>query len=91
MGLVELSAAIEAYRRNDLQQAREILCRHFTSAPETFSAKLSEQLPERAEVLNAAIAAHSRGEYALSTPVFLAQADGICADLLKGFYFSPNL
>ena len=81
MGLADLSEAINFYNNNDFQKAREILCQHFTSTPEMFSDMLSNQFPERAEVLNAAIGAHSRGEYALSVPVFLAQADGICAEI----------
>ncbi len=81
MGLADLSEAISFYKSNNFQKAREILCRHFTSASEAFFARLSEQFPERTEILDAAIGAHSRGEYALSVPVFLAQADGICAEI----------
>jgi len=36
--------------------------------------------PRRSQILVQAFAAHQRGDYALSVPVFLAQADGICAE-----------
>lgn len=40
--------------------------------------------PKRRNVLESAFNAHDRGEYNLSIPVFLAQADGIGSDLLSG-------
>jgi hypothetical protein len=39
-------------------------------------------VPPRAEVLSAAFRAHMQKAYTLSVPVFLAQADGICSELL---------
>lgn len=42
--------------------------------------KLIVRHPTRKLVLEAAFRAHNMAEYFLSTPVFLAQADGICAD-----------
>ncbi|MFO1487200.1 MAG: hypothetical protein U1F65_01865 [Verrucomicrobiota bacterium] len=38
--------------------------------------------PKRAQILSAAFRAHSQKAYTLSVPVFLAQADGICSELL---------
>lgn len=43
-----------------------------------------EQLPARSHLLGEAFAAHREKRYALSIPVFLAQADGLCDDALKG-------
>jgi hypothetical protein len=43
--------------------------------------------PKRAVILKPAFRAHREKQYALSVPVFLSQADGICAQLLGvGFY-----
>jgi hypothetical protein len=42
---------------------------------------LEERFPHRSQVLERAFEAHERGEYELSVPVFLAQADGICQEL----------
>lgn len=77
--LTEISKVVELYKNDNFERAREIMCQHFMSHTETFSKNLSAQFPERAEVLTAAIDAHSKGQFALSVPVFLAQADGICA------------
>lgn len=46
--------------------------------------KLYDRYPTRKDVLEAAFNAHDRGEYNLSIPVFLAQADGIGTQLLGG-------
>ncbi len=48
----------------------------------TLQAELCESSPTRAHLLKAAFSAHRRGEFALSVPVFLAQADGICSELI---------
>ena len=48
---------------------------------------LLRDFPNRAVILEPAFQAHWKKQYALSVPVFLAQADGICAQLLGvGFY-----
>lgn len=43
-----------------------------------------ERLPARSHLLGEAFRAHREGRYALSIPVFLAQAEGLCDDALKG-------
>lgn len=43
-----------------------------------------ERLPARNHLLMEAFTAHREGRYVLSIPVFLAQADGLCDDALKG-------
>jgi len=46
--------------------------------------QLYTRYPNRKNVLESAFNAHDRGEYNLSIPVFLAQADGIGTQLLSG-------
>jgi hypothetical protein len=48
---------------------------------------LFERYPHREKILNAAFAAHERGEYELSIPIFLIQADGICNDVTQRLMF----
>jgi hypothetical protein len=48
---------------------------------DTLKNDLEERFPRRFQVLERAFEAHERGEYELSVPVFLAQADGICQEL----------
>ena len=57
------------------------LCDYFDSRAGDLKSELSDQFPERARLFSAAFDAHERSEYALSTPVFLSQADGICNEL----------
>jgi len=46
-----------------------------------------DSVPSRRNVLCPAFRAHRKKQYALSVPVFLSQADGICSELLGvGFY-----
>jgi hypothetical protein len=47
-------------------------------------ASLYGRYPARKNILESAFKAHNAGEYDLSVPVFLAQADGIGIDLLNG-------
>jgi len=44
--------------------------------------------PERAFAIKPALEAHHRGEYALSVPVFFAQAEGICFAALNKYIFT---
>jgi len=47
-----------------------------------------EEYPDRAFALRPAVDAHLRGEYALSVPIFFAQADGICSREADRYLFS---
>jgi len=54
---------------------------------ETAIAGLAEHFPHRKAILVEAYEAHKDGKYALSVPVFLAQADGIVYDRLGKYLF----
>jgi hypothetical protein len=71
---VELADAIEA-------DVERLLCEHIESRLTALEAKLAEDFPHRANAIRAAFKAHRAGEYLLSVPVLLAQADGISQDL----------
>lgn len=49
---------------------------------------LIEKYPQRSFAIKPAIDAHNRGEYALSVPVFFAQAEGISFDTLNKYIFT---
>lgn len=49
---------------------------------------VGEHWPARRRLIEQAVEGHCEGKYALSAPVFLAQADGICVDLLDASLFS---
>jgi hypothetical protein len=57
---------------------------------EGIEAELESNYPARAPIFREAFVAHQAGKYILSIPVFLAQADGICIDLLGKKFFSKE-
>ncbi|WP_431078088.1 hypothetical protein [Pseudomonas siliginis] len=54
------------------------------------SETISSMFPHRAFALNPAYGAHLRGEYALSIPVLLAQAEGILREITSSELFSAR-
>ncbi|MDP8267795.1 MAG: hypothetical protein P9L97_03605 [Candidatus Tenebribacter davisii] len=50
-----------------------------------------ERNNDRKSILESAFNAHNNGEYNLSIPVFLAQSDGICHDLLGEMLFATRI
>lgn len=68
----DLDAHVAALYRSDIKvQMKEIL----------------QTYPHRAFALHPALEAHQRGEYALSVPIFFAQADGIAFEDSKRYLF----
>jgi hypothetical protein len=63
----EVDGLMEAYIELKLDTIEEAVLKEFSS---------------RAEILAAAFEAHRRKEFVLAVPVFLAQADGVCSELL---------
>jgi hypothetical protein len=80
----DLARAIRAGNR---EWANEQLVEDYTLRLPAIKAALFERYPHRAKILRAAFAAHERGEYELSVPVFLAQADGICLEVTRHSMF----
>lgn len=52
--------------------------------------ELLQRHPERAHILKCAFALHTTGEYIASIPLFLSQADGIAATILKAHLFTEH-
>lgn len=57
---------------------------------EEIQTQLESNYSSRSAIFRDAFEAHRTGKYALSIPVFLAQADGICIDLLGKKFFSKE-
>lgn len=55
---------------------------HFDSRATSIEAQLVKRFPDRARILTSAMRAHRNGEYVLSIPVLLAQAEGVCVELV---------
>lgn len=71
----ELERAIDEGSTQDLEEA---LVEYFESEMGNIEARIVSAYPERASIVRKALDAYRRGDYELSVPVFLAQADGIC-------------
>jgi len=67
----------------DLEQADKRLMEYYRDRLPEIEANLKKSFPDRSEILSAAFNAHYRGEYILSIPVLLTQADGICFAVTK--------
>lgn len=52
-----------------------------------FAAEIYRGFPDRMRVVEQAVGAHQAEKYALSVPVFFAQADGVCSARLQKYLF----
>lgn len=66
---------------DEREEARAWIMGYFTHRLDAIEARLCRRHPTRAAILAKAFDAHRRGDYELSVPVFLIQADGITHDL----------
>jgi hypothetical protein len=81
MGLPFIMSLVRLFEEGQAGAVDIQLSSYFDQRSEAIRDRLCDQFPSRAQILVAAFRAHSRGEYDLSVPVFLAQADGICLEL----------
>jgi len=58
------------------------LTNYFKKEYTSISKKVQGLYPERKKIISSAFKAHKRQEYELSIPVFIAQIDGLCYDLI---------
>jgi len=72
---------------SDIEKAKLALLDYFRENLQSIEKRLNTKFPHRAKVLSAAFNAHRRGECELSIPVFLAQTDGICYEVINQYLF----
>jgi hypothetical protein len=72
------------------EKAEQALVFYFTNRLASIEETLCERFPHRRNILASAFKAHSTGEYNLSVPVFLAQADGICQEMIGTKLYSKR-
>lgn len=82
--LVRTALAID---EGKLDEADAVMGAHFEGRLNDIEAKLAAALPHRASKFKSAFSAHRRGDYDLSILAFMAQADGVCAELRGGHFF----
>ena len=69
------------FKGGQVEKGNETQCLLVERRLPEIEAAIVKAQPKRAVIIGQAFSAHRRGEYALSIPVLLAQADGICNDL----------
>lgn len=74
---------LESLLSENVDEAQTSLVEYFRGRVADIAGTLKTAFPRRARIIEKAFAAHARGEYELCIPVFLAQADGICQDLIE--------
>lgn len=66
----------------DVAGHEQDLVEHFEERAADICERASREYPDRRGILEQAFSAHERGEFALSTPVLIAQAEGITVEVL---------
>jgi len=75
----ELGSQIQ---RGNCAETDQWMINFYESNVEFIKNDIQNKFPHRSQILECAFGAHTRGEYELSVPVLLAQADGICHELI---------
>lgn len=86
--ILSIQEKVEAGKHDEID---ELMASHFEPRLDAIEARLCEALPRRSPKIKSAFDAHRRGAYDLSILAFLAQSDGVCAELRGGFFFLNDL
>ncbi|MBN1621297.1 MAG: hypothetical protein JW871_01750 [Endomicrobiales bacterium] len=81
--IVDNLKVLELFASNNMQCANDFLCNWFNLRLNDIEKSLCEKYPKRIRLLQAAFWAHRNEKYALSIPVFLAQAEGIFSEITE--------
>ena len=82
--LWELKKAISS---GEVEEVDKALVKHFESKLDEVEKSFGAKFPHRSHIMSSAIKAHRNGEYFLSIPIFLAQTDGICKEVVDQYLF----
>ena len=74
----------------NLLKAENTLVEYFEKRLTKIEKSILEKFPCRKHLLKAAFNAHRRKEYCLSIPLFLAQTDGICKEVIRQYLFMKS-
>ncbi|MFJ3410561.1 hypothetical protein [Pseudomonas protegens] len=77
---------IESLKTTNTEEADDVLTKHYTERMDAYCRLLTAKYPHRKQAIEAAVSAHKNlGDtgYTLSIPVFLAQSDGLLAEISK--------
>jgi hypothetical protein len=80
--LAAIYPVADLFRAGNVTEGHKQMCGHFSRIRQDIEDNLTTSFPERRRILQKAFRAHDAGDYELSVPVFLAQADGIAKKIL---------
>jgi hypothetical protein len=87
MSLSALWELKKALSEGSTCEAEVALVAYFDDRISEIENSISVKFPHRSHLIRSAFGAHRREEYALSIPVLLAQADGICKETVDQYLF----
>lgn len=87
MPLPSLWEIKKAISSGEIEEVEEALVEYFESQLEEIEKSTIAQFPHRSHIIQSAFQAHRKEEYYLSIPVLLAQADGICKEVVNQYLF----
>jgi hypothetical protein len=71
----------------NIAKAEDALIEYYEGRTAEIEENILNKFPHRAHLIKAAFDAYQREEYCLSIPVFLAQTDGVCKDMIRQYLF----
>ncbi|HEY4299977.1 MAG TPA: hypothetical protein VGM73_03820 [Candidatus Didemnitutus sp.] len=80
--------AAELQASNDTVGLNDLFVGYYRERLDAIEQTVVNRHPDRAELIAAACGVHRSGQFALSIPVLLAQADGLSRDLIGAEYFT---
>lgn len=86
--LAAIYPAADLFRTGSVTEGHKQMCAHFSRFRKDIEDALTKSFPDRRRILQKAFQAHDAGDYELSVPVFLAQADGIAERILGASIYS---
>lgn len=90
ISMYQVKKVIELYRNGNAAKADLMLGRHYSRHNEDVEREVTAAFSRRKRIVRSAFWAHRQRQNALSVPVMLAQADGICVDELGGELFQRD-
>lgn len=90
LGLADIAEFNSKIAAGDVQEIESCISDYYNSNITEIEESISEKYKHRAHIIKAAFRAHKSGDYALSIPVFLIQADGICSEMIGGTLFANS-
>lgn len=82
MPFSSLVKAISENWEEQVDELDEIMSEYFRQHSKNIINHIASNFPNREKVIRSAFKAHINGDYDLAIPVFLAQADGICYEII---------